>query len=91
MALLVATPCWALDKLSLQLKWLHQFQFAGYYTGLEQGFYRDAGPAAIVNNVDLIDVGEHRLRDLSQPQRIYQVRAEALRGEFPPTKMTWPR
>ena len=43
MALPVATPCWALDKVSLQLKWLHQFQFAGYYAGLEQGFYRDAG------------------------------------------------
>jgi class 3 adenylate cyclase/ABC-type nitrate/sulfonate/bicarbonate transport system substrate-binding protein len=36
-------PCQALDKVSLQLKWLHQFQFAGYYAALEQGFYRDAG------------------------------------------------
>ncbi len=27
----------------LQLKWYHQFQFAGYYAALEQGFYRDAG------------------------------------------------
>jgi class 3 adenylate cyclase/ABC-type nitrate/sulfonate/bicarbonate transport system substrate-binding protein len=42
-ALLIATPTWALDKVSLQLKWLHQFQFAGYYAALEQGFYRDAG------------------------------------------------
>jgi len=24
----LAGPCWALDKVSLQLKWLHQFQFA---------------------------------------------------------------
>ncbi|MBI2738849.1 MAG: ABC transporter substrate-binding protein [Rhodospirillales bacterium] len=40
---LVAAPCQALDKVSLQLKWLHQFQFAGYYAALEQGFYRDAG------------------------------------------------
>lgn len=38
-----AAPCQALDKVSLQLKWLHQFQFAGYYAALEQGFYRDAG------------------------------------------------
>jgi ABC-type nitrate/sulfonate/bicarbonate transport system substrate-binding protein len=43
LALLVTNPCWALDKVSLQLKWLHQFQFAGYYAALEQGFYRDAG------------------------------------------------
>ena len=40
---LAAKPCCALDKVSLQLKWLHQFQFAGYYEALEQGFYRDAG------------------------------------------------
>lgn len=28
---------------TLQLKWYHQFQFAGYYAALEKGFYRDAG------------------------------------------------
>jgi class 3 adenylate cyclase/ABC-type nitrate/sulfonate/bicarbonate transport system substrate-binding protein len=33
----------ALDFVALQLKWKHQFQFAGYYVALEQGFYRDAG------------------------------------------------
>jgi ABC-type nitrate/sulfonate/bicarbonate transport system substrate-binding protein len=43
LAFLLASPCWARDKVSLQLKWLHQFQFAGYYAALEQGFYRDAG------------------------------------------------
>ena len=36
-------PAAALDSVSLQLKWKHQFQFAGYYAALEQGFYRDAG------------------------------------------------
>jgi class 3 adenylate cyclase/ABC-type nitrate/sulfonate/bicarbonate transport system substrate-binding protein len=40
---LLASPCWSLDKVSLQLKWLHQFQFAGYYAALERGFYQDAG------------------------------------------------
>ena len=43
LALLAASPAWALDKVSLQLKWKHQFQFAGYYAALEKGFYRDAG------------------------------------------------
>ena len=33
----------ALEPVVLQLKWSHQFQFAGYYMALEQGFYRDAG------------------------------------------------
>ena len=27
----------------LQLNWVHQFQFAGYYAAIEKGFYREAG------------------------------------------------
>ncbi|WP_051305591.1 ABC transporter substrate-binding protein [Desulfogranum mediterraneum] len=33
----------ALQAVSLQLKWHHQYQFAGYYAALHQGFYRDQG------------------------------------------------
>ena len=33
----------ALDPVVVQLKWKHQFQFAGYYAALEQGFYEDLG------------------------------------------------
>ncbi|MBI4756562.1 MAG: ABC transporter substrate-binding protein [Betaproteobacteria bacterium] len=33
----------ALDKVRLQLKWLHQFQFAGYYAAQAKGYYRDSG------------------------------------------------
>jgi PAS domain S-box-containing protein len=33
----------ATDKVRLQLKWQHQFQFAGYYAAQAQGFYRAAG------------------------------------------------
>jgi ABC-type nitrate/sulfonate/bicarbonate transport system substrate-binding protein len=33
----------ALDKVRLQLKWYHQFQFAGYYAALQQGYYEEAG------------------------------------------------
>lgn len=32
-----------LEKVVLQLKWLHQFQFAGYYAAQELGYYRQAG------------------------------------------------
>jgi len=32
-----------LKKVSLQLLWLDQFQFAGYYMAKEKGFYKDAG------------------------------------------------
>jgi len=31
------------EKVRLQLKWQHQFQFAGYYAAIEKGFYKDAG------------------------------------------------
>jgi diguanylate cyclase (GGDEF)-like protein/PAS domain S-box-containing protein len=33
----------ALQPLTLQLKWYHQFQFAGYYAALEKGYYQEAG------------------------------------------------
>ena len=32
-----------LEPVVLQLKWQHQFQFAGYYAAVEKGFYRGAG------------------------------------------------
>ena len=32
-----------LEVVDLQLRWKHQFQFAGYYAAIEKGFYRDAG------------------------------------------------
>lgn len=31
------------DEVVLQLKWLHQFQFAGYYAALHKGFYEAEG------------------------------------------------
>ena len=43
-----------------------------------------ASTAAIIENMHLVDLGEHRLRDLSKPQRLYQVVAEGLKQNFPP-------
>jgi len=31
------------ERVVLQLKWRHQFQFAGYYAAVERGYYREAG------------------------------------------------
>ena len=31
------------NKVTLQLKWFHSFQFAGYYAAKHQGYYSDAG------------------------------------------------
>ncbi len=33
----------AAEKVSLQLKWKHSFQFAGFYMAKEKGFYKDTG------------------------------------------------
>ena len=33
----------ALERVTLQLKWTHAFQFAGYYAARENGYYREAG------------------------------------------------
>ena len=41
--LLLFTHSFSQEKITLQLKWLHQFQFAGYYAAKEKGFYDDVG------------------------------------------------
>jgi len=38
-----ATSSAATEKVVLQLKWEHEFQFAGYYAALWQGFYESEG------------------------------------------------
>src|SRR5260221_12992882 len=38
-----ADPGEADDKIILKLRWVPQYQFAGYYVALEKGYYRDAG------------------------------------------------
>ena len=45
-----------------------------------------ASTAALVDGVELVDLGEHRLRDLSGATRLFQVRAEGLRDVFPPLR-----
>jgi PAS domain S-box-containing protein len=32
-----------ITSVTLQLKWKHQFQFAGYYAAIEKGYYNDVG------------------------------------------------
>ncbi len=32
-----------LTPVTVQLKWFHQFQFAGFYAAIDQGYYRDSG------------------------------------------------
>jgi PAS domain S-box-containing protein len=41
-----------LDKVTLQLHWYHQFQFAGYYMAKEKGFYAEEGIDVEIKEVD---------------------------------------
>ena len=47
-----------------------------------QELVRDGLPPA----VQLVDMGQHRLKDLIRPEHIFQLQAEGLPGEFPPLK-----
>ena len=40
---LFSPSVFALEKVSLQLKWSHAYQFAGYYAAKEMGYYESAG------------------------------------------------
>ncbi len=42
-ALGLAAPAFAADEVTLQLKWVTQAQFAGYYVALENGYYEAEG------------------------------------------------
>src|SRR4051812_44817748 len=39
-------------RVTLQLKWTHAFQFAGYYAAVEKGYYREVGL-----DVDIVEAG----------------------------------
>jgi len=61
-AILIALCGWtaaahALDAVTLQLKWSHAFQFAGYYAAKEKGYYREVG----------LDVAIHEARPGDDP------------------------
>lgn len=42
-----------LKKVTLQLSWFEQFQFAGYYMAKEKGFYNEAGLTVNINPFDI--------------------------------------
>lgn len=38
-----SAPAVASEPVKIQLRWTHQFQFAGYYAAIEKGFYKEEG------------------------------------------------
>lgn len=59
--LMLPNVCLAVDEVTIQLRWLHQFQFAGYYMALEKGFYKDAGL-----EVSLLEGGPDALQPIEE-------------------------
>lgn len=51
--LLLTTFSSANEKVTLQLKWFHQFQFAGYYAAKEKGFFEEVGLDVEIRERDL--------------------------------------
>nr|WP_305908888.1 EAL domain-containing protein [Methylomarinum sp. Ch1-1]MDP4521751.1 EAL domain-containing protein [Methylomarinum sp. Ch1-1] len=52
------------EKVTVQLRYFHQFQFAGFYAAIAQGYYRDAGlevdlvqPSLASNSIDQVLLG----------------------------------
>ncbi len=61
---LLAEP---VEKVSLQLKWLHSFQFAGYYAAKEKGYYADEKlDVAVRERIPGVNNIEQVLNDESQ-------------------------
>lgn len=60
----------AAEEITLQLKWRHQFQFAGYYAAQQQGYYRDEGL-----NVNIIEGSKDRppVRQVLSGQADYSI------------------
>ncbi len=46
-------PALAADKVVLQLKWKHQFQFAGFYAALKEGYFAEEGIDVDIREVDM--------------------------------------
>ena len=69
--LLSAGPAAALETVVLQLRWDHQFQFAGYYAAEWQGFYEEAGLDVEIRSA-LTDDGRY----LNAPREVEEGRAD---------------
>jgi predicted ATPase/class 3 adenylate cyclase len=41
---------------------------------------------SLPDGVELLDLGEHRLKDLAHPERLFQLTIDGLRAEFPPLR-----
>jgi len=73
------------EKVVLQLKWLHQFQFAGYYAAKEKGFYEEVGLDVEIrqrdkskNNIEQVINGEAEYGIADSVLLLYKSKKEPL-------------
>ncbi|MBN2866198.1 MAG: diguanylate cyclase [Thiotrichales bacterium] len=73
----------SLEKVTLQLKWLHQFQFAGYYAAQLKGFYKEEGLDVTIkprdpyqNNIKQVIEGQAEYGVSDSVLLLYQARNE---------------
>lgn len=65
----------ALEKVTLQLKWSHAYQFAGYYAAKELGYYKDAGLDVQINS---FQPGVNVIKDVSSGKADFGVGTSGL-------------
>lgn len=72
-----------LEKVTLQLKWLHQFQFAGYYAAQKQGFFEEEGLDVLIrernlrySNIEQVINGEAEYGIADSVIMLYQAKKE---------------
>lgn len=65
----------SLEKVSIQLDWLHQFQFAGYYIAKEKGYFKDEN---LDVNIKEFDFSVNLLNDVLTSASEYAVGKSSL-------------
>ncbi|MFA6137553.1 MAG: ABC transporter substrate-binding protein [Sulfurimonas sp.] len=63
------------QKVSIQLLWKHQFEFAGFYVAKEKGFYADAGMDVAIKEYDF---GTNIAKDVSEGKSDFGVDSSSL-------------
>jgi ABC-type amino acid transport substrate-binding protein len=65
----------ALEPVTIQLRWFHQFQFAGYYAAIEKGFYAEEG---LQVSLRVFEPGKDRIAPVLEGKAQYGVGDPAL-------------
>jgi len=86
-ALLVSSLATAADEVTLQLKWIPQYQFAGYFVAQQKGFYEDVNIKVDINpggvdtsTMKLVGAGSADF-GVSSPDQLFLAREKGLKAK----------